>query len=455
MKEVADTIAAIATAPGEGAIAIVRVSGPASLEIADRIFRGPAPLPSRRPGGTFMHGHVLHEGQVADEGLLLIYRAPRSYTREDAIEIQGHGGSAAAQRILRAVLDAGARSATPGEFTQRAFLNGRIDLLQAEAVLDLIRARSDRAAAAALDQMEGNLSRVFGSLYDRLVQLAAEMEATLDFSEEELPATVLQDVVTRLQGVENDAADVLATWGEGHILREGALVVIGGKPNVGKSTLLNGLLGIERAIVNQTPGTTRDTIEEQMVINGYPVRLVDTAGLRDTRCEVEGEGIRRARQHMHKADILIYMLDASQEMDDEDRTALKAKNEKNTITVINKTDLSCSKSVRSYMTTSTAIPCSLLREEGIAAVRARIADLLHSHSTCAHHSVISERHRKILVLAMREIKEALLVIKSQEAEVPLAASHIRSALEHLGEANGRIYHEELLQTIFSRFCIGK
>lgn len=455
MKELADTIAAIATAPGEGAIAVVRVSGPASLEIADRIFRGHAPLPSHRPGGTFMHGHILHEGQVADEVLLLIYRAPRSYTREDSIEIQGHGGSAAAQRILRAVLDAGARAAAPGEFTQRAFLNGRIDLLQAEAVLDLIRARSDRAAAAALDQMEGNLSRVFGSLYDRLVQVAAEMEATLDFSEEELPPTVLQDVVSRLHGVEKDAAGVLATWGEGHILREGALVVIGGKPNVGKSTLLNGLLGIDRAIVNQTPGTTRDTIEEHMVIDGYPVRLVDTAGLRDTQCEIEGEGIRRARHYMHKADIVIYMLDASLEIDEDDLAAIRAKNEKNTIVVINKTDLPYSESMRSYMTKQTVISCSLLHEEGIVAVRARIADLLHSQSTCTHHSVISERHRKILVMAIKEIKEALHVMRSEDAEVPLAASHIRTGLEYIGEANGRIYHDELLQTIFSRFCIGK
>ena len=190
MKADSDTIAAIATAPGEGAISVVRVSGPGSLEIADRIFRCRGPLPSQRAGGSFVYGYVIHEGTVADEGLLLIYRAPRSYTREDSIEIQGHGGSAASQRILRAILDAGARPANPGEFTQRAFLNGRIDLLQAEAVLDLIRARSDRAAAAALDQMEGRLSRIFGLMYDRLLRLAAEMEATLDFGDEELPPTM-------------------------------------------------------------------------------------------------------------------------------------------------------------------------------------------------------------------------------------------------------------------------
>ncbi len=455
MKADSDTIAAIATAPGEGAISVVRVSGPGSLEIADRIFRCRGPLPSQRAGGSFVYGYVIHEGTVADEGLLLIYRAPRSYTREDSIEIQGHGGSAASQRILRAILDAGARPANPGEFTQRAFLNGRIDLLQAEAVLDLIRARSDRAAAAALDQMEGRLSRIFGLMYDRLLRLAAEMEATLDFGDEELPPTILQDVALRLQAVEQEMALVLSTWGEGHLLREGALVVIGGKPNVGKSTLLNSLLGTQRAIVNQVPGTTRDTIEEHMVIDGYPVRIVDTAGLRDTDCEVEGEGIRRARHSIQKADILIYMMDASGEVDEEDLAALRAKDEGHTIILANKSDLAISESIRSYMTKTTVIACSLVRNEGIAEIKQRIADQLKSQSSSIHHSAISERHRKILVLAIKDIQEALLILRDKDAEIPLASSHIRSALEHLGEANGRVYHEELLQNIFSRFCIGK
>lgn len=456
MKESSDTIAAIATAPGEGAIAIVRVSGPASLAIADRVFRGKGPPPSRRGAGTFVHGHVVGGGQVADEVILLLYRAPSSYTREDCVEIQGHGGTAAAQRILRAVLEAGARPAEPGEFTKRAFLNGRIDLLQAEAVLDLIRARSDRAAEAALDQLSGSLSRTFGGIYDRLLEVAADIETTLDFSEEELPPTVLKDTWVRLKALESDLDTVLKTWGEGHKLREGVLVVIGGRPNVGKSTLLNGLLGIQRAIVHDTPGTTRDFIEEQMVINGYPVRIVDTAGLRQTECEVEGEGVRRARDYVRKADVLIYVLDASREVAEEDRVCLQEKAPSKTLVVINKSDLEHCESIRSFMTVCPAISCSLLTGNGLEAIRQAIAGKISSsHAIPQNHAVISERHRRVVVLSRKDIMEAVILLERKQSEVTLAASHIRSALELLGEVTGRVYHDELLTNIFSRFCIGK
>jgi len=289
-----DTIAAIATAPGEGAIAIVRLTGPASHAIADHIFKGKGAPPSRRPGQSFLHGSIISTNGMADEVILLIYRAPHSYTREDAIEIQGHGGFAAAKRILRAVLEAGARMAEPGEFTKRAFLSGRIDLLQAEAVLDLIRARSDRAADAALEQLTGSLSKDFDELYDHTLALAANLEATLDFSEDELPESVMLDVITRRHDVESEFKSLLDSWDEGHLLREGALVVISGKPNVGKSTLLNALVGKDRAIVNPMAGTTRDTIEEQLVISGFMVRIIDTAGLRESPCEIEKEGVSRA-----------------------------------------------------------------------------------------------------------------------------------------------------------------
>jgi len=371
------------------------------------------------------------------------------------VEIQGHGGAAAARRILGAVLDAGARPAGPGEFTQRAFLNGRIDLLQAEAVLDLIRARSDRAAEAALEQLSGSLSRTFDTIYDRLMAVAADIETTLDFAEEELPPEVLRDAGVRLKAVESDLTMVLQTWGEGHKLREGVLIVIGGRPNVGKSTLLNGLLGIERAIVHGTPGTTRDFIEEQMVIDGYPVRIIDTAGLRETECEVEGEGIRRAREYVRKADILIYMLDASQEMNEEDWGWLRGKPGDKTLVVINKSDLRNSDSIRSYMTTCPSILCSLVIGKGLDEIRRGISQKLDSGSFPYPNAVISERHRRIVVLSRKDIMEALLLLDHTPSEVTLAASHLRSALEMLGEVTGRVYHEELLQSIFSRFCIGK
>lgn len=450
-----DTIAAIATAPGEGAIAIVRVSGPASLMIADRVFRGSGPPPSQRGGGTFVHGHVALGDAIADEVILLVYLAPASYTREDSVEIQGHGGAAAGQRILRAVLDAGARPAEPGEFTKRAFLNGRIDLVQAEAVLDLIRARSDRAADAALDQLEGALSQTFNGIYDRLLELASEIEATLDFSEEELPPAMLGDATLRLRQIESELATLLKTWGEGHMLREGALVVISGKPNVGKSTLLNALLGVDRAIVNRMPGTTRDLIEEHIVINGYPVRLVDTAGLRSTECEVESEGIRRAMHYVRKADVLIYMIDASQDMDEEDMACMREKPAGKTILVVNKSDLGINGSIQSRAAKSSAIVCCLLTGDGVESVRRSIVEKLEVGTPILHHSVISERHRRIVVLSLKDIAEAIIHMDRKDPDATLAASRLRSSLDTLGEATGRIYHEELLSNIFSRFCIGK
>ena len=275
-----------------------------------------------------------------DEVLLLIMRSPQSYTAEDVIELQGHGGNVAAKRILRRALDAGARMAEPGEFTKRAFINGRIDLLQAEAVLDLVHAGSDRAAAAAIEQLEGKLSCSFNEIYDSLVSVAADLEATLDFPDDELPESTMPELSRRL----NDSrilriGNLISTWDEGHILREGALVVISGKPNVGKSTMMNTLLGRDRAIVSQIPGTTRDTIEERYVLDGIPLRLVDTAGLRETQCEIEQEGVRRARAQLQKADLHLYLVDASTPLDDDDRDHLAALKSEKCVVVLNKSDL--------------------------------------------------------------------------------------------------------------------
>lgn len=462
MQQEQDTIAAIATAPGEGAISVIRISGPRSLVIADSIFRGSGQPPSRRPGQTFVHGRVVGPSAggdggsaVLDEVILLVYRAPRSYTREDAVEIQAHGGTAAAQRILRAVLDAGARLAEPGEFTKRAFLNGRMDLLQAEAVLDLIRAKSDRAATAAVEQLEGRLSYSFARIYDGLIEVAADMEATLDFAEDEIPDNVLASALGRLTVCRGLLADLLNTWTDGRLLREGALVVISGSPNVGKSTLLNALLGTERAIVTPIPGTTRDIIEESVVIRGFPVRIADTAGLRDTECQIENEGIRRARDLMRRADAHIYVIDSSQQIGKEEVATIHHMPGNRVIVVMNKMDLGCKVTEEDLPHVNDIVPASLLTGVGVEAVRDAILRIVGASSGIPSHAAISERHRVLASSVLKDIDEAIQLGAGDSPDIVLAASRIRVAIETLGMITGRSYHEALLDSIFSRFCVGK
>jgi tRNA modification GTPase len=450
-----DTIAALATAPGEGAIAIVRLTGPSSLAIADRVFRGKGPPPSQRAARTFVHGTLVSDTGVIDDVILLIYRAPHSYTREDAIEFQGHGGSTAAKRILRAVLAAGARMAEPGEFTKRAFLSGRLDLLQAEAVLDLIRARSDRAADAALEQLNGSLSHAFGQLYEQTLGLAANLEATLDFSEDELPDSVMRDVIARHQDVESGFKRLLASWDEGHLLREGALVVISGQPNVGKSTLLNALVGKDRAIVTPIAGTTRDTIEEHIVINGFSVRIVDTAGLRESPCAIEQEGVNRAINAISGSDCNIYIIDGTIGSNVEDTKNLKRLNPIKTIVVLNKCDSQTFMTNWSNKTHKSALNISAKSGIGMELLKEAIISKLGVQGSGPPHAAISERHRHLLISALKDVVEAGLLLARPTPEPALAASRLRGALETLGEVTGRTYHEELLNTIFSRFCIGK
>ncbi len=449
-----DTIAAIATAPGEAGIAIVRISGPASLELADTLFAGARP-PSLLPPYGFAHGWIKSADQILDEVLLLAMRAPHSYTREDVVEIQCHGGVIQARRILRAVLDAGARPAAPGEFTQRAFLNGRIDLVQAEAVLDLIRAKSDRAASAALEQLDGRLSYLFESIYDGLLAAAADLEATLDFSEDDVAPVVIPEISGRLTALQGQMASILATWEEGHWLREGALVVISGKPNVGKSTLLNRLLGKDRAIVSATPGTTRDIIEETLILDGIPIRLVDTAGLRATACEIEKESVRRARGQIDQADIHLYVMDVSREMDEEDRSNLYGLDPKHSILILNKSDLGEKLQQIGYEGFAIVKSC-LISGAGINEIRQAIALKLNVVSFSPPHAVISERHRQILLVAKKELDEAVNMLNTRREDIiVLAASQIRMAIESLGQISGKSYYPELLNTIFSKFCVGK
>lgn len=453
-----DTIVAIATAPGEGSICIVRCSGPDAIEIASRVFVCAAGGDLRgTPSHTVNYGHVRSGSSTVDEALCLIMRAPKSYTAEDVVEIQGHGGSVCGRRILRACVEAGARMAEPGEFTKRAFLNGRIDLMQAEAVLDLIRSSSERASAAALEQLEGGLSRRFDDIYERVLMETARLEATLDFPEDELPEAILPEIRSRMADIETEFGKLLETWEEGHLLRDGALVVISGKPNVGKSTLLNALLDHERAIVSDVPGTTRDSIEETIVLGGFPIRLVDTAGLRDTKDQVEQIGIERTRKLMAEADLHLVMFDLSDERIDP--APLDDRDPATTLVLLNKADL-----VKKTAPLSPAlqlfepITLSLAQGEGVGKVRERLLAKLATNADLGARpqAVISERHRTLLDQSLSELREAMSLLEANdESLIVLAASRCREALEILGQATGKVYHEALLDRIFSSFCIGK
>lgn len=457
MKPPSDTIAAIATAPGEGGIAIVRISGPASLQVADAVFRCRPPLPSQRAAFTCVPGQVVEaDGRVLDEALLLIFRAPRSFTREDVVELQGHGGPAVTRQVLRRVLEAGARIAEPGEFTRRAFLHGRIDLVQAEAVLDLIRARTDRAAAAAVDQLQGSLTRQVNDLYDGCLLAAANLEATLDFSDQELPDNVLEGIEQRLESLETKIKDLLASWNEGHLLRDGATVVIAGRPNVGKSTLLNTLLGKDRAIVSEHPGTTRDFIEEDFVLQGIAMNLVDTAGLRSTECAIEREGIRRTEDRLTRADLFLYVVDSSQNIHEEDLRRIKSLDSSRCIVVANKQDLVIENNIYPFAGYS-IVQISLKKGTGLDKLKKTMVEKLQSApSSPTQHAAISERHRKLLDEALASVQEARAQLAGRlEADTALAAQALRDAVADIGLIIGREYQEDLLDSIFSRFCIGK
>lgn len=454
-KDTEDTIAAISTAPGQAGIAIVRISGPDSVTIADKMFACAPPCPSQRPAPAVIHGFVRVGGKIIDEALLVIMRAPHSYTREDVVEFQCHGSVIAARRILNLVLARGARLAEPGEFTKRAFLNGRIDLLQAEAVLDIIRAHSDRAAAAAMDQLEGELSRSINAIYDSLIAIAADLEAVLDFSEDDVVPPVIPGATTRLNTAKARIGAILNSWDEGHVLREGALVVISGKPNVGKSTLMNCLLEKERAIVSHIPGTTRDTIEEELIIDGYPIRIVDTAGLRSSTCEIEQEGVKRAHSIMQKADIHIHIVDASQSIDAADGHHLRDLPVETSIIVLNKEDLGLTTRPADVKPFS-AIVTSLIDKKGVREIKKMIIARLGLTPSRPAHAVISERHRQILLLASSSLEDtvSMLGLKQEDLLVPVI-SNIKSAVQLLGQITGKNYYDELLDSIFSRFCIGK
>ena len=439
-----DTIAAIATPLGEGGLAVLRVSGPKAFGVADRSFEGKI-TPSAAPTHTVHYGHIVRDGRVIDEVMLTVLRAPRTFTGEDTAEISCHGGVLAAKLVLDTLLANGARLAQPGEFTRRAFLNGRIDLTQAEAVIDLIHARTDLALRAANEQLAGHLGARINALRDSLMLVLAHVEAHIDFPDEDIAPDTREKLLGRLREALKFIDELLRTAPEGQILRRGIRAAIVGKPNVGKSSLLNRLLGHDRAIVSPIPGTTRDTIEETANIRGIPVIFIDTAGIRESGDAIEQEGIRRSRASLEKAELVLHVLDQS---DPQSRETLDSS--KTTVTILNKTDLPHAFEIPD------AIRISCETGEGLETLKDRVKELVWSGTASSDMSdvMINSRHEETLKRAKGGISNTIESLE-KGLSLELAAMDLRIAVNAIGEIVGKTTTDDLLDAIFSQFCIGK
>lgn len=453
-----DTIAAIATPLGEGGLAVIRLSGPDALGVADRCFvpAGSRSLrPSTAPSHTLHLGRIEHAGRLVDEVLLAVMRAPRTYTREDVVEISCHGGLLPAKLVLTAVLANGARLAEPGEFTRRAFVNGRLDLAQAEAVADIIRARTELALAAAEEQLAGKLSQRIRHLREDLLGVLAHLEAHLDFPEEDLAPDTAARLVARLRDGRTFLETLLRTAPEGQILRRGVRAAIVGRPNVGKSSLLNQLLGRDRAIVSPEPGTTRDTIEETANVRGIPVVFVDTAGLREADDRVEQEGVRRTRTAVRQAELVLHVLDASEPFQPEDEQHLATLADRKRLVVLNKSDRP-NRLGRVPEAVASGLPVSCLTGMGIERLKDAIQRTVWAGELRADmvEVMINARHQEALRRAREALQAALDALESG-ATFELVAFDLRSAIDAVGEVTGQTTTEDLLDRIFGEFCIGK
>ncbi len=450
-----DTIAAIATPLGEGGLAVIRLSGKQALAIAEKCFEpiGDASAkPTTASTHTLHYGRIVHDGRKIDEVLLAVLKAPRTFTREDTVEITCHGGLLASQSVLEAILAAGARSADPGEFTRRAFLNGRIDLAQAEAVADVIHARTDLALTAANEQLAGKLSQRINQLRDDLMQTLAHIEAHLDFPDEDIAPDTMAQLLSRLDGALAFIDELLSTANEGQILRRGIRAAIVGRPNVGKSSLLNQLLGHERAIVTATAGTTRDTIEETANVRGIPVVFIDTAGLREAADAIEAEGIRRSHESVATAELILHVLDASEALTDKDQKYLDEFGGKKRILIANKIDQPHHLDLSGHEIIET---CAL-NGGGVETLKDAIRAAVWSGQIRADMLpvMINARHQDALHRARAGLEQSLSALRAA-ANLELVAMDLRIAVNAVGEVVGKTSTEDLLDSIFSQFCIGK
>jgi tRNA modification GTPase len=452
-----DTICAVSTPPGEGGIGIIRISGPRAVVIAATVFRPKNGQQfTRAPSHTFHYGHIVdpNTGETVDEALVSLMQAPASYTREDVVEINCHGGPIPLWRTMRLLVSAGARRAEPGEFTKRAFLNGRIDLTQAEAVMDIICARTELSQRAAQEQLLGGLSREIIDLRERLIGVTAGVEAGVDFPDEDIETPSGRPLEGELAVVSEKIGSMIEGSKFGRLLREGYSAAIVGRPNVGKSSLLNALLRQDRAIVTDVPGTTRDVLEEYLNIGGMPLIVLDTAGIRHTRDSIEREGVRRSLTAIESADIVLIVLDGSQPMTDEDQRVLDQSREKTAIAVINKTDLPRRIARLAWPDVQVEISCRT--GAGLDDLRQAILEKMQEGAVPPREHVwaVNERHREALERAQSSLERARESARSAQSP-ELIAVDLRDALDHLGMIIGATHSEDILERIFRDFCIGK
>ena len=455
-----DTIAAIATAPGEGGIGIIRISGEKSLQVANSIFKSISGKKIEEYNTrTLIYGHIVDNDKVIDEVLVAFMKGPNSYTTEDVIEINCHGGFISVKKILELILSKDVRLADQGEFTKRAFLNGRIDLAQAEAIIDVINAKTDMAHTVAQSQLEGSLSKKIKDLRFNVTEILAQITVSLDFPDEDVEHITYNTLKEKTIALQKEINKLYDTSESGKILRDGLKTVIVGKPNVGKSSLLNAILGENRAIVTDIPGTTRDVIEEFVNIKGIPLKIVDTAGIRETEDVVERIGVEKSREFFSAADLSIVVLDSSRSLDPEDMEILESVQPNKTIVLLNKTDLDRVidlDKIKEYVAEENVIEISALQHEGIEKIHDKIEEMVFA-GTVRNSSdlvVTNSRHKDALYKAKQSIEDALNAIESY---MPLDFVEVdfKNIWDYLGYINGDTVTEDLLDTIFSNFCIGK
>lgn len=459
MYDTTDTIAAIATPLGESGIGVIRISGSKAYDVGDAIFQSKSSLPlAQRRDRSIQYGLIVDDdGKAVDEVILLIMKGPRSYTAEDVLEIQCHGGRQSLSEILGLVLRHGARLANPGEFTQRAFVNGRIDLAQAEAVMDVIQAKSAQGLTSAVSQLEGRLSRVVGDMRLHLTDFITRLEVTVDYPEEDLEEIEVPDIAGAIREMEQRLDAMLAESKSGRMMRDGVMAAIAGTPNAGKSSLLNRFLETERAIVTDVPGTTRDVIEEWITIQGVPICLVDTAGIRSTDDTVEQIGVRRAKEYMDRADIILVVVDQSRPLQEEDRQILETARGRQALIVLNKEDLQpafATEELQSYGLPLLSISAST--GAGMGELKDAMLSLALKQGLTAAQSALLANTRHIELV--RQSREALQrALDTIEAGMPVdcAIVDIREAWELLGSITGDTVHDDIIEEIFSRFCLGK